>query len=213
MISRRRPARKWRHHVQSHSCVKNTLSDPLCWSSDDHSGPSASNSWSVVTNSTRTDGRLMRLSVPIRGWSKPLAFRRSDGARSPRRGQEEYPPAEAGGFVHHSGEAPPAEAGGFSGRAVAFHATARWNLSAWSRGSFSSRQLPTNRYHASLSRSSTEITREYQTDSPSQQAGLMGSSLARDGPGSDDRHRGVDWLVHIRAPIKMSLVQGSWLSA
>jgi len=49
----------------------------------------------------------------------------------------------------------------------------------------SSRQLPTNQYHASLFELSIQTTREYQTDSPSSQAGPMGLPHVRDGP--DDR--------------------------
>ena len=47
----------------------------------------------------------------------------------------------------------------------------------------SSRQLPTNQYHASLWPPVAAITREYQIDSPSQQARPMDSFLTRDGPG------------------------------
>ncbi len=46
---------------------------------------------------------------------------------------------------------------------------------------FRSRQLPTNHNHASL-RIVRCVTREYQNDSPSIIASLMGPGLSRDGP-------------------------------
>lgn len=65
---------------------------------------------------------------------------------------------------------------------------AQWQRPAMTHA-LSSRQLPTTQYHASLSSFPT-ITREYQTDSPSQQAGPMGFSIARDGPSAIEEDHG-----------------------
>lgn len=49
-----------------------------------------------------------------------------------------------------------------------------------------SRKLPTNHYHASLPGPIAQVTREYQSDSPSTLTSLLTPELSRDGPGGKE---------------------------